>query len=130
MEAEAPVRVAVGRRVGDAGSGTHGSTDGVGAAADFYCPRALFLDEAARSLFVVEGGAIRVITVDTSDERRAARRVPLMLVRKRIQAETTPAMPEPLPGGVQEPLVREALRFIFVRCPADPYSVILRFLVA
>ena len=65
-------------------------------------------------------------------DRRATRRMPLMCLRARAHGETPDTtMPEPpLKAGVQEPLVREALRFLFVRSPDGPFSIMLRFLVA
>ena len=103
--------------------------DGTGATASFVCPSGLCLDESNRQLFVTDSDCVRVIAIQNSVDRRAYRRAPLMCLRKYIQSQA-PVLPEgPLSGGVQEPLVRAALRFVFTSCPDGPYSLVLRFLV-
>ena len=121
-----------------AGSGTWQyrtgvSRNGVGDSAAMDHPMGLCLDEANHRLFVTCCNAVCVISVTTSGERRAVRRGPLMCVRAHVHRQaprTTDIMTDPpLPGSVHEPLVRKALGFMFLDCPALPFSIALRFLV-
>ena len=103
--------------------------DGTAETASFVCPSSLCLDEANRRLYVADADSIRVVTVSNSVDRRVFRRMPLMRVRKKLQSATHTMSDALLPGGVQEPLLRNVLRFLFVSCPDDPYSLVMRFLV-
>ena len=106
----------------------------------FFHPEELVLDEARRRLLVRERDAsVRVVTVDSSGQRRAERRAPLVTLHRLLHAaparsRASPRDDQPTewwrPGGARDARVRAAVRFVFVRAGWRPFALVVRLLIA
>lgn len=116
--------------------------DGDAATACFQYPCGLLLDEAARTLYVSEFHTVRAVSVESSSDRLAKRRIPLCLLyalaRKHPErVALRPVTVRRIKGydkqverrAKRDERTRAGLGVMFLRgLPEGPFSSILRFL--
>ena len=114
-----------------AGSGEMEVSDGRGEMAAFCYPMGLLLDEVNRRLYVVEKTAVRIVTVESSRERRGNRRLPFVVIRALARTVPQPRarMVEADASSSTERKTTRALHFLIAGLiPSRPFIRTLQYL--